>query len=217
MKDEGDRVHREVAAREVVGEITRRDIGQGPRARVGLAPRGDEVQVPPMGELHPGGAEPLVRHHPTAQIPTDPGRQGDRLALHHHVDVRSVRHAQDGVPHRAPDEADARCRGGPPDAREDRIARDPCDHRASIGLVGDHVAHNLSAAAPVALDGLAEAIARWEGRSLDELQRASDRMRADVRSWAEDPANAERPISDSPVYLDRMAVEVLIERRFFTE
>ena len=83
--------------------------------------------------------------------------------------------------------------------------------------MGNHVAHNLSAAAPVALDGLAEAIARWEGRSLDELQRASDRMRADVRSWAEDPANAERPISDSPVYLDRMAVEVLIERRFFTE
>mgnify|MGYP005989120693 FL=1 len=81
----------------------------------------------------------------------------------------------------------------------------------------DHVAYNLSAAAPVALDGLAEAIARWEGRSLDELQRASDRMRADVRSWAEEPANAERPISDSPVYLDRMAVEVLIERRFFTE
>lgn len=69
----------------------------------------------------------------------------------------------------------------------------------------------------MALDGLAEAIARWEGRSLDELQRASDRMRADVRSWAEDPTNAERPISDSPVYLDRMAVEVLIERRFFTE
>ena len=83
--------------------------------------------------------------------------------------------------------------------------------------MGDHVARNLDALAPIALEGLAEAIARWEPRSLDELQAASDRIQREVRAWAEDPANAERPISDSPVYLDRMAVEVLIERRYFTE
>lgn len=79
------------------------------------------------------------------------------------------------------------------------------------------MAANLAASAPVSLDGLAEAIARWEGRSLDELHAASDSIRAEVRAWAEDPANAGRPISDAPVYLDRMAVEVLIERRYFTE
>jgi hypothetical protein len=83
--------------------------------------------------------------------------------------------------------------------------------------MGDHVARNLDASAPIALEGLAEAIARWEPCSLDELQSASDRIQREVRAWAEDPANAERPISDSPVYLDRMAVEVLIERRYFTE
>lgn len=79
------------------------------------------------------------------------------------------------------------------------------------------MADNLSASAPIALDGLQQAIARWEGCSLDELREASDRIRDEVRTWAADPANAERPISDSPVYLDRMAVEVLIERRYFTE
>jgi hypothetical protein len=83
--------------------------------------------------------------------------------------------------------------------------------------MADHVADNLSASAPIALDGLAEAIARWEPCSLDELQEASGRIRDEVRLWADDPANAGRPISDSPVYLDRMAVEVLVERRFFTE
>jgi len=83
--------------------------------------------------------------------------------------------------------------------------------------MGDHVARNLDASAPIALEGLAEAIARWEPCSLDELQSASDRIQREVRAWAEDPANAERPISESPVYLDRMAVEVLIERRYFTE
>jgi hypothetical protein len=83
--------------------------------------------------------------------------------------------------------------------------------------MADHVANNLNASAPIALEGLAEAIARWEGCSLDDLQEASARMRGEVRRWAEDPANSERAISDSPVYLDRMAVEVLVERRFFTE
>lgn len=79
------------------------------------------------------------------------------------------------------------------------------------------MARNLDASAPIALDGLADAIARWENASLDELQEASDAMQRAVREWAADPANAERPISESPVYLDRMAVEVLIERRYFTE
>ncbi|MBM3633941.1 MAG: hypothetical protein FJW99_01400 [Actinobacteria bacterium] len=83
--------------------------------------------------------------------------------------------------------------------------------------MGDHVARNLDASAPIALDGLAQAIARWEPCSLDELRAASDRIQREVREWARDPENAERPISESPVYLDRMAVEVLIERRFFTE
>jgi hypothetical protein len=83
--------------------------------------------------------------------------------------------------------------------------------------MGDHVADNLSASAPIALDGLQQAIARWEGCSLDELRAASDRIQGEVRQWAADPVNAERPISDAPVYLDRMAVEVLIERRYFTE
>ena len=81
----------------------------------------------------------------------------------------------------------------------------------------DHVSGNLSASAPIALDGLADAIARWEGCSLDELRVASDRIKDEFRTWVEDPANAGRPISDAPVYLDRMAVEVLVERRYFTE
>jgi hypothetical protein len=83
--------------------------------------------------------------------------------------------------------------------------------------MGDHVASNLTASAPVALEGLAVAIERWETCSLEELHAASDSIRADMRTWAEDPANAQRPISEAPAYLDRMAVEVLIERRYFTE
>lgn len=81
----------------------------------------------------------------------------------------------------------------------------------------DHVSGNLAASAPIALDGLADTLATWEGCSLDELRVASDRIKEEFRAWVADPANARRPISDAPCYLDRMAVEMLVERRYFTE
>ena len=126
-------------------------------------------------------------------------------------------YSQDGVAHRAAHQAHAWGIGGPLHPGQDGFPVDPAPHGASIVAMGDHVADNLSASAPIALDGLQEAIAKWEGCSLDELRAASDRIRDEVRQWATDPANSARPISDSPVYLDRMAVEVLIERRYFTE
>ena len=76
---------------------------------------------------------------------------------------------------------------------------------------------NLASSAPVALEGLTEALSRWEGQSLDDLRVASARISDEFRTWVEDPANAGQPISDAPVYLDRMAVEIIIERRYFTE
>ena len=83
--------------------------------------------------------------------------------------------------------------------------------------MGDHIAADLAASAPIAIPGLSEAIARWENRTLADLRAASARHRDEVRRWAGDPGNAERPISDAPFYLDRMAVEVIIERRYFIE
>jgi hypothetical protein len=141
----------------------------------------------------------------------------DGIALDDQVDVRPVRDAEDGVAHGSPHQAHPWGTRRPLHAGEHGIPLYPPPHGASIVVMGDHVADNLSASAPIALDGLQEAIARWEGCSLDELRAASDRIQGEVRQWATDPVNAERPISDAPVYLDRMAVEVLIERRYFTE
>lgn len=170
-----------------------------------------------MRELDAGGAEARVGDHLAAELVPHRRRERDGVPLHHEVDVRPVHHAEQGVAHRAAHEAHAGGVVRPGDARQHRIGRGPGTHRDSIGVVGDHVARNLDASAPIALDGLADAIARWEPCTLDELQAASDRIQGEVRAWAADPANSERPISESPVYLDRMAVEVLIERRFFTE
>ncbi|MSO44533.1 MAG: hypothetical protein EXQ74_04395 [Thermoleophilia bacterium] len=81
----------------------------------------------------------------------------------------------------------------------------------------DHLSGGLRALAPIALDGLTEALVRWEGSSLTELRDASDAIHTEVRRWAADSANASRPIAACPVHLDRIAVGVLLERRFFTE
>ena len=80
-----------------------------------------------------------------------------------------------------------------------------------------HHVSNLAASAPIALEGLTEALSRWEGQPLNDLRVASARISHEFRTWVEDPTNAGRPISEAPVYLDRMAVEIIIERMYFTE
>jgi hypothetical protein len=81
----------------------------------------------------------------------------------------------------------------------------------------DPVSRKLSAAAPVALPELVERMSRFEDRSLSELQEAFAACEARFRAWVEDPENAGRPISEAPDYLDRIALDSLIERRMWLE
>jgi hypothetical protein len=80
----------------------------------------------------------------------------------------------------------------------------------------DPVSHKLSAVAPVAPD-LVEAFARFEGLTLAELQQAFDAADERFKAWVRDPANEGRPISDAPDYLDRIALDSLLERRTWAE
>lgn len=80
----------------------------------------------------------------------------------------------------------------------------------------DPVSRKLSAAAPMAPE-LTEAFARFEGLTLAELQRRFDEAQQRFRAWVEDPANAGRPISEAPAYLDRIALDSLLERRTWAE
>jgi hypothetical protein len=80
----------------------------------------------------------------------------------------------------------------------------------------DPVSRKLSAAAPMSPE-LVEAFARFEGLTLTELQERLDRAQERFRAWVEDPANAGRPISEAPDYLDRIALDSLLERRTWAE
>jgi hypothetical protein len=80
----------------------------------------------------------------------------------------------------------------------------------------DPVSRKLAGVAPVS-DDLLAAFARFEGLTLTGLQEAFDAADARFRDWVRDPANAGRPISEAPDYLDRIALDSLLERRTWAE
>ena len=89
--------------------------------------------------------------------------------------------------------------------------------RPKIRLVAyDPVSRKLAAVAPMD-PALVEAFARFEGLTLTELQERFDAAQARFRAWVEDPVNAGRPIAEAPDYLDRIALDSLLERRTWAE
>ena len=170
-----------------------------------------------MCELKARRPEAIVRHNAAAEVTADHPGERDGIALNHQIHVHAMCHPDERITHRTADERYEGSAIRHHEPAQHRIPCHPVTHRASIEHMADHVSGNLAASAPIALDGLTDAIARWESSSLDELRAASERITEEFRVWITDPANDGRPISDAPVYLDRMAVEVLIERRYFSE
>jgi hypothetical protein len=98
------------------------------------------------------------------------------------------------------------------------VRRDPLGDPPRIGGVAyDPVSRKLPASAPVAHRELLDAFARFEHLTLTELQDAFDATEARFRAWVEDPANAGRPLREAPDYLDRIALDSLLERRTWME
>ena len=81
----------------------------------------------------------------------------------------------------------------------------------------DPLSRKLPAVAPVADPALLQAFERYEGLSLIELQRGFEEVEGRFRAWVQDPENAGRPIRECPHYLDRIALDSLLERRTWTE
>lgn len=80
----------------------------------------------------------------------------------------------------------------------------------------DSVSRKLSEVAPVAPE-LTAAFERWEHLSYAELNAQFADHTARFRQWVETPGNETRPISEWPGYLDRIALDALIERRTWME
>ncbi len=80
----------------------------------------------------------------------------------------------------------------------------------------DPVSRKLAAVAPVAQDLLARFEA-FEGLTLVELQEAFTAADQRFQDWVKAPENAGRPIAEAPDYLDRIALDSLLERRTWAE
>lgn len=87
----------------------------------------------------------------------------------------------------------------------------------SIVLVAyDSVSRKLAGGAPIAPE-LLEAFAKYEGLTLLELRAGFEQADRRFQDWTRDPANAGRPISEAPDYLDRIVLDSLLERRTWAE
>lgn len=85
-----------------------------------------------------------------------------------------------------------------------------------MGDAYDPVSSKLSDIAPVAPE-LLEAFAKFEHLTYQELNERFAEYTEEFRRWVERPENADRPIKEWPGYLDRIALDALIERRTWME
>jgi hypothetical protein len=95
-------------------------------------------------------------------------------------------------------------------------------HRSRDPLRIRHVAYDplsekLRGTTPVAIPELLGLFAQFEGMSLTELQETFAACEARFRAWVEAPENAGKPISAAPDYLERIALDSLVERRMWAE
>jgi hypothetical protein len=81
----------------------------------------------------------------------------------------------------------------------------------------DPLSEKLRTTTPVAIPELLELYAQFEGMPLTELQEAFVACEARFRAWVEAPENAGKPISAAPDYLERIALDSLLERRMWVE
>jgi len=80
----------------------------------------------------------------------------------------------------------------------------------------DPVSRKLSDVAPVAPE-LVDAFAKHEGLTLLQLRAGFEAADERFKAWVRDPVNEGRPISEAPDYLDRIALDSLLERRTWAE
>jgi hypothetical protein len=81
----------------------------------------------------------------------------------------------------------------------------------------DPLSEKLPTRAPIAEPRLAAAFKRYETLTVPELEDAFSRNDAEFKAWVQQPGNAKRPIQEFPGYVDRIAIDSLIERRTWME
>ena len=101
--------------------------------------------------------------------------------------------------------------GGIADSRGQNLAR------FVLVATYDPLSQKLPAQAPIATEGLQDAIRRHEALTVPQLEDAFAANEAEFKRWVQTPGNETRPIREFPGYIDRIAIDSLIERRTWME
>ncbi len=81
----------------------------------------------------------------------------------------------------------------------------------------DPVSRKLAAVAPIADERLAAAFAKYEHLTIAELEAECLAVEEAFKQWVQHPDNEGKPIQLAPMYVDRIAVDSLRERRTWWE
>ena len=157
-----------------------------------------------------------MQDQPPINLFGDAARNGLDLSLDHEVEVHSERAIQQRISDRPSNQAHARVEGRQR-GRESRVREHPIEEPRILHVSYDPLSEKLPAQAPIAEPELAEALKRYEDLTVPELEDAFARNDADFKAWVQAPGNGERPIREFPGYVDRIAIDSLIERRTWWE
>ncbi len=168
-------------------------------------------------QLDVGRAEARVRDDARAERVAEGLGRRDRVALHHEVELVGRRAADQGVAHDAAHRADIPGQGGWHPRHQGM--RPHGGRRAALGSTTWPTTRSPASSPPSrpVADGPARALRGFEGLTLAELQEAFDGRRRALQAWVKAPGNEGRPISEAPDYMDRIALDSLLERRTWSE
>ena len=211
---QGHGVDGEVPPRQVVAQRAVPHRRQRAGGGVGLGAGRHQVDVPATLQVHDGGPEARVGDDARAEgVAQGPGHR-DGVALDHQVELLPGRPAQQGVADRPADRAHIAAQVGTDDP-DQRVIVHEGRRGTRIDVVAyDPVSRKLADVAPVAPE-LLEVFEKYEGLTLTELRAGFEEADRRFQEWVRDPANEGRPISEAPDYLDRIALDSLLERRMW--
>lgn len=213
---QGDRVDREVASTQIVSQRTWSHLRQGPRVRIGLRTCRNEVDPFTRREMDLSRCESLMEAQLTIKVLGYCASEFIDRSLDDNVDIRTRLLVEHRVTDNTSHGTDQTLSSGGGNRRDRRMTlREDLWSTRMQHVTYDPLSDKLATSTQLAMPELIERWKQYEHLTILELTDAFEACEARFREWVR--ANPDRPISESPDYIDRIALDSLRERRTWWE